>query len=545
MTKKTAFIMMIMILLAGLLFASGQQGGTQAAGGPPTVVVAMQTNVNVTDYYNNYQTKYMENMNNVKLEFFMLPNATADARSRVALLVSSNDLPDVLQMGLPNETILEYGMGGAFIDQTSYVMDRNKSPHFWAIPDVDRNEMLMHMKSADGKIYTQLMWQPESWNLTPHRQYINKAWLDKLGLKIPATTEELRTVLTAFKTRDPNGNGRQDEIGVYGWYAGTYGENIIAALISSFTFYFKDAFILNETGTTVIAPFVQPGFRQALQYLAGLRRDGLLEPSMFTNNQQEFRATLATSPSTVGFTSAGSVSNWPDADRNANFLELAMIPPLKGPDGIAYTPYNGFIPGAVGMIAGRSKIPDIAWKYLESFYDHDVSIISRFGQEGVDWTRDPAVLKSQTNAYVSAGLYPGINVVETSLIWGMPTNQFWQNPGPRYASEELGNTRGSTTRPFVPDSAVAILDAYNYQWYVPNHPQYILPSLKFTLQEAQKISVTITTVQDYVNQSIAEFIVGARDINNDTAWNAYLRELDNMKMQDWLAASQAAFERTK
>jgi len=235
----------------------------------------------------------------------------------------------------------------------------------------------------------------------------------------------------------------------------------------------KDGLTLDNTGNNVIAPFTQNGFRQALQYLSGLRRDGLLEPSLFTNNQQEYRATLAANPSVVGFVTAGSVGNW------------------------------------------------------------------------VDWTRDPAILRSQTNAYVSAGLYPSITVVETSLVWNNPNKTIWGNPGPRYASEQQGNTRGSTTRPFLPNSAVAILDAYNYQWYVPSHPRYIIPSLKYTLPEAQRIGVAITVIRDYVNQSLAEFTTGARDINNDTVWNAYLRELDNMGLRDWLTTAQAAFNRTK
>ena len=37
-------------------------------------------------------------------------------------------------------------------------------------------------------------------------------WLDELGLEIPTTTEELKEVLIAFKTQDPNGNGEADEI---------------------------------------------------------------------------------------------------------------------------------------------------------------------------------------------------------------------------------------------------------------------------------------------------------------------------------------------
>lgn len=40
---------------------------------------------------------------------------------------------------------------------------------------------------------------------------IRKDWLDNLGLEIPTTIDEWYTVLKAFKTQDPNGNGQADE----------------------------------------------------------------------------------------------------------------------------------------------------------------------------------------------------------------------------------------------------------------------------------------------------------------------------------------------
>ena len=44
-------------------------------------------------------------------------------------------------------------------------------------------------------------------------QFINKAWLDQLGLEVPTTTEELYEVLCAFRDNDMNGNGdTTDEI---------------------------------------------------------------------------------------------------------------------------------------------------------------------------------------------------------------------------------------------------------------------------------------------------------------------------------------------
>jgi hypothetical protein len=65
--------------------------------------------------------------------------------------------------------------------------------------------------------------------------FINMEWLNKLDLEIPTTTDELTTVLRAFKEQDPNGNGLRDEIPMIsgsGWNG-----NMHHILINSFIFY--------------------------------------------------------------------------------------------------------------------------------------------------------------------------------------------------------------------------------------------------------------------------------------------------------------------
>ena len=41
---------------------------------------------------------------------------------------------------------------------------------------------------------------------------MRKDWLDKFNLELPETIDEYYTVFKAFKTQDPNGNGKDDEI---------------------------------------------------------------------------------------------------------------------------------------------------------------------------------------------------------------------------------------------------------------------------------------------------------------------------------------------
>ena len=42
----------------------------------------------------------------------------------------------------------------------------------------------------------------------------------------------------------------------------------------------------------------------------------------------------------IGSVSTGSLSRWNDYDNNANGQDFVMMAPLKGPEGIAYSPFN-------------------------------------------------------------------------------------------------------------------------------------------------------------------------------------------------------------
>jgi ABC-type glycerol-3-phosphate transport system substrate-binding protein len=64
--------------------------------------------------------------------------------------------------------------------------------------------------SRDGKIYAiPKLLTP----LNPRALLIRKDWLDKLGMKQPETVDEYLAFFEAVKTKDPNGNGKNDEYG--------------------------------------------------------------------------------------------------------------------------------------------------------------------------------------------------------------------------------------------------------------------------------------------------------------------------------------------
>jgi putative aldouronate transport system substrate-binding protein len=549
LSLRKSLLFFCFLSAAALAFGTGGRetgrAGSSQAGGKTTLTIDIPANSRVTDYENNYLTQYLEKLHNVNLDFYLLPESGADRTTKLALMVGSNELHDIILANIPEATLVDYGTNGALIPLNRYINDPSLVPNFAAIPKEHKDLLLNSMISADGNIYALGKLVMDTWGISPHRFFINRAWLDKLGLPVPATTDDLRNVLIAFRDRDPNGNGRKDEVGLYGQYDGGYGEDVISTLINAFIFYNKGSLGLDAGGNTVTTPFTDSSFRKALRYLNGLYREGVLPPSIFTDDTQQFRAILNVQPPVVGAVSAGSAGNWANFDYNPNFIAMQLIPPLTGPDGVCYTPYAPVYPGLIGSITAKCKNPETAFKVLESFYNEDVSLISRFGEEGVDWSRKPEDLARDTNSYIEMGMYSGLAVFVLNDIIPNPGNKFWQQSHPQYLPPSIMDRMAFLTSPYDPKFPSSQLRGIHAKYYLDNHPAHVLPPLKYTRDELVNIGEIITNVNTYVDLSVAEFVTGARDINSDNAWNAYLRELGNMGLRNWITTAQTAYNRQK
>ena len=106
------------------------------------------------------------------------------------------------------------------------------------------------------------------------------------------------------------------------------------------------------------------------------------------------------------------------------------------------------------------------------------------------------------------------------------------------------NSTSVADKPYDPEDPTQLY-AKNYEWYVPRHPENVLPPLYYTVNEVEEIQEAIINIPPYVTQTLAEFVTGARDPNSDADWNQYLAELENMGLSRWLEIAQDAYNRTK
>ena len=143
----------------------------------------------------------LEEMTGITIDWQMAPYAVQTEKLGIAL--SSGDYADVIAgWVLGDQHLIDMGMG----DQTFLPLEdlfEKYGPNMMEV--LDKPGVRASMTLPDGHIYSipYVVAEPEVFYIP----YINAQWLDRLGLELPTTPEELKEVLIAFRDQDANGNG--------------------------------------------------------------------------------------------------------------------------------------------------------------------------------------------------------------------------------------------------------------------------------------------------------------------------------------------------
>ncbi len=321
------------------------------------------------------------------------PSASALAE-RFNVMIVSGEYPDaiVYQWSKIKNGAQSYVEDGVLVDLTPYV--ETCMPNFSKYME-EHPELKKDIVTDDGKILYIPFIREDEKLATYTGTLIRKDWLDKLGLKEPANTDELYEVLKAFKTEDPNGNGKADEIpmGGVGFDSTTMG---IGQLMWSFgttwNFHLKN-------NKVVYGPITKE-FEEGLTYIAKLYSEGLIDPDYLIDNRSKYDAKFTND--TVGFGFGYQPSTYYSAMNDGSRL-VKGIGYINGPDGKKYS----FNPSCVQLVTNTSLAVTTAnknvagtLKWLDKFYAGDGYMYANFGQEGLSYEMkngEPVFTEYMTN----------------------------------------------------------------------------------------------------------------------------------------------------
>ncbi|MCU6792331.1 ABC transporter substrate-binding protein [Paenibacillus sp. WQ 127069] len=479
----------------------------------------------VENFATNEFTKWLEEKTNIHIDWEVAPEKTFAEKLNVSL--ASGDYPDVLlNMSVSPIQQSIYGKDGVFISLNPFI-DKYGVEMKKMFGQVSYVKDLITM--PDGNIYSVPQVNDCYHCSLGQKMWIYQPWLDKLGLKMPETTDEFYQVLKAFKEKDPNGNGKADEIPLVG---ATNGPSSTLDLFLTSAFIEKDFNLKYVKDGKVQVAYNQPEWKEALKYMSKLYAEGLISPQTFTQDRNQLKQ-MGLNPEIpiTGVIASQNQTVFVDVD-NPRFKDYISVPPLKGPAGIRSTAYNPYaVSTGQFVITNRAKNPAAAFRMADLLLSEEATLRSTQGRPDQEWVR-PAQGELGVNGKQA--------VWKPIATFGKLQNIHWAQSGPSLRTNELRLSVAAD-----PKNSLELILYNETKKYEPFEidPSKIMPPVFFTNEQAEELANLEKTLTDYRTEFFAKTVTGSLDVEKE--WNNYLATLDKMNIKRYLEIYQQAYTQYK
>jgi putative aldouronate transport system substrate-binding protein len=451
-------------------------------------------------------TEYQK-LSNVNMIYQEVPGQGFDEKKN--LLFASNDLPDVFVRSMLNKVeIATYGMESGQLIPLNDLLEEY-APNFMAIME-EYPHIRASITSADGNIYALPELDLSNTGRMGFKQWINKEWLAKLNLDVPTTPAELLYVLRAFRDRDPNGNGLQDEIPL-----GIREASSIYVLGGAWGLENQMKDTINIVNGKVHFWLKDQRFKEYLQFLNQLYAEKLLWKDYYKRDLPAWRSNLSNALFGAFY--------MPYSDVFLNVEDQFMgYPPLVGPygDQLWSDANSGVLQVGAFAISNVCQYPEVAMRWVDYFYSDEGSLFFRYGIEGETYTIDQSgnpvfidsILKSPKGFMTALG--------EINLV-----------PGGAFPQKITNATDGVVASALTKEVSAIMVP------YLPEHV-YIQPS--FTQEETEEYVMIVQDLYKYRDESVTKFILGEWSFDK---WDEYSNTLDRIGLGRLEKLYQQAFDR--
>ena len=446
-------------------------------------------------------------------------------------MANKNTLTDfVFNAGFGNSDLIRYAEQGVIIPVEDYIdnnmpnlkgvfdkypeyrtMCTDSEGHIWALPWI---EQLGSNKTAIQTVGN---------NFT----YINKKWLDFLGLSTPTTVDEFEQVLKAFKD---HASDLQAEFGIEGDIipmSCIMNDQDPSLLINGFGEGYGDNDIGQHIAVTndkkVICTATQEGFKSGFQWLHKLYEEGLIDPECFTQDWSTYVAKGKSHRYGVCFT--WDVAN---IDNLQDFVPLAALQA----DTKNVTPLNssftsGFDRGRC-VVTAKCENPALVCAWLDKMYDPFQSPQNNWGTYGEEDEFDIFELSTNDQGekmlkHAALGDASPVEVREAECVGG-PLAILDEYYG-KYVT--------------CPDDAQYRLDWIKEYYTNDMHNEYVYPNVFMTAEDTEKLTSIQQDLITYINASRSKFVM---DGLSDADWEAYLNQVNAYGIDEYLGIYQKYFD---
>lgn len=437
----------------------------------------------------------------------------SDWGDKKAVLLAGGDLPDAFMGSICFSESDILTNQGSFIAIDDYIDEY--MPNFKAIIESDPT-MKALATSADGHIYGLPSKKPCR-PIVANQMFINKQWLDNLGLSVPTTYKEFEDVLQAFKDNDANGNGDpNDEIP----FGQGYADSVMFFCLPFGTTIGADGTYMMaiQDGQPVYLP-VTDGYKEGLKWMNECFNKGLIDPELFTEDTSMRDAKLMSETPIVG-----AAPGWTaDATFGANSGQYVALPALAGPDGKQYIssdPEHWNYSRYEFVVTSSCENPGPLLAWADKFYTEDASIQNFYGSFGVAIEKDEA-------AGTYTVLAPKDGNSADTFAWISSLRDF----GPKYVAD--GFNSKVTYAAENGDASKLALDTE-----LSKYAKEAYPNVSYTPDQLSTLATLFTDLDAYVTANQATWVTEG---GIDDQWDNYKQTLEAMGYNDFIAIQQDAY----
>lgn len=522
--KRCALTFFVVALSLSAAFA----GGAKETGGKPlgdninktglpilkekeTFTIAVLQNSALKSAKDRDCVKKAEEETNIHIEWVEIPNSAWE--EKINIMASTGTLPDAVigEAKLSRNYELFLPLDELLTEYAPVVSQRI----------ANREDYQKALKSPDGKIHALPNGDESTHIAIPTHYWINKAWLDKLGLDMPATVEEFKEALAAFKTQDPNGNGLQDEIPFAfekAWNWSTSIRNFIGAFgVAEFSEHvFMD-------GDTVVMAALQPGYYEALKYLSGLYKEGLINQDVFTVSSDQFLS-LSGGKEIIGAFAGYRNTNALGMPNATDFVALPILSSSVS-EGVT----GAYMPTRIGGFAINANCKNPA--ALVRWYEYLNSDLGRAmewgrGERGFIWDilednegQHPEFLFVSPEQYKEKGYRSAAEYRNAQSFAGNTPAVWWKDYDMdiRYVGPWTKDLKLEAVKRDLPRAI------------------YGLPAGMAPEENADRRSILLVDINNYLEKFVADSVINGID---ETKWNKHLETMKALKVDEYVALCQ-------
>ena len=482
----------------------------------------------------------------------------------VSLLFADGDLPDlIVGMGLDASQIVKYGMvDEMLLDMKPYINEENAPSLLKVMKDYPAYEQAM--TTPDGAIYSLGSWgenDPAN-KAGVFRMFYNWKVMGDAGItKCPTTLDEFLTMLRAIKAKFPE---MTPFGGNYARYNATYliqnalGFNISLASSEQKSHETDIGLYKGEVSLFSYNKEILPAY---LEFMHTLYEEGLMEQDYYTLDKETTKAHLT----------AGKYAIFSEVPSLYGGLEFGAefwggLPLTSEYNDTPFWPSNDFYKTGGFCVSAETEYPELCVAFADLFFgDGEMNKLLNGNGPSVTDVANGLGLGNLTQGWVydwetSSKNYKEFESVKDEYsnqnYWVFENVTFWkdgafENSYLKWSTDENGtyiepddlddhkNTieEGAAIRHTLKD----FFNTTGGQWQKALHNTFgqyetteMTPKTCYFDEETLTLASDYKTALDaYASQSIAEFITGAKEIN-EANLNAYFAEMERLGAEEYV-----------